>query len=73
MIRLANGSPSVWADVLLSNKDFILDEANAFVRNLGSLMDAIENDDRDTLTQLLLNAQSIRRGVMEIKEMIKDI
>lgn len=73
MIRLANGSPSVWADVLLSNKDFILDEANAFARNLGSLMDALENDDRDTLTQLLKNAQSIRQGVMEIKEMLKDI
>lgn len=73
MIRLANGSPSVWADVLLSNKDFILDEANAFVRNLGSFMDAMENDDRETLTQLLLNAQNIRRGVTEIKEMLKDI
>ena len=73
MIRLANGSPSVWTDVLLSNKDFILDEANAFVRNLGSFMDAMENDDRETLTQLLLNAQNIRRGVTEIKEMLKDI
>lgn len=73
MIRLANGSPSVWADVLLSNKDFILDEANAFARNLGMFMDAMENDDRDTLTQLLQNAQSIRRSVTEIKEMIRNM
>ena len=72
MIRLANGSPSVWADVLLSNKDFILDEADAFIRNLGMIMDAIENNDRDTLTQLLQNAQTIRRIVANIKQNVKE-
>ena len=72
MIRLANGSPSVWADVLLSNKDFILDEADAFIRNLGMIMDAMENDDRDTLTQLLQNAQAIRRMVANIKQNVKE-
>ena len=53
LTRVAWLNPQMWAELFLENQDFILEELNFYIQSLRSYRDAIEANDRDTLTALL--------------------
>ncbi|MBE6884639.1 MAG: prephenate dehydrogenase [Ruminococcaceae bacterium] len=53
LTRVAWLNPSMWADLFLENSDFMLNELDSIIASLGEYREAIAQNDRETLTQLL--------------------
>lgn len=59
--RIGASSASLWADIVLDNRDAVLDCAQAFERELGVLVDALRRRDRDALLERFETASRWRR------------
>ena len=53
MTRVAWLNPSMWAELFLENKDYLLSELDVFIASLQQYRDAMAQDDLATLTALL--------------------
>jgi len=53
MTRVAWLNPQMWAELFLDNREYVLNELNLFLANVTAYRDAIEQQDMDTLIQLL--------------------
>ena len=53
MTRVAWLNPNMWAELFLSNKEYILDELDFFIKSLQQYQNAIAQDDHDLLISLL--------------------
>ena len=53
MTRVAWLNPEMWAELFLDNKDFLSKEIEILINNLKDYKDAIDNSDKETLTELL--------------------
>lgn len=60
MTRIAASSPQMWLEIFQQNKDRILDCASAFEKELGTLVQALQNEDWERLEKLLLQAREKR-------------
>lgn len=60
MTRVANINIELWQELLISNKEYILESLNKFISNLNDLAIAIENDNKDELSKLLKIAKERR-------------
>lgn len=58
--RIAASDPSVWRDILVSNREELLAQSKQFQRALHALETAIMNGDPDALEALIDNASSTR-------------
>ncbi|MCF0228813.1 MAG: prephenate dehydrogenase [Parasporobacterium sp.] len=53
MTRVAWLNPDLWSELLLENRDCILNELDTFIDNLMNFRNAIDSNDQETLRQLL--------------------
>lgn len=61
--RIAGSNPDLWVDILLYNKNAVAGEIKALTNQLHRYLQAIENEDKDYLGQLLSTARQMRRNV----------
>ncbi|MDR1384297.1 MAG: prephenate dehydrogenase [Planctomycetaceae bacterium] len=55
--RLAAGSPEIWLDIFLSNRDALLSSLNDFDQSCRQLRNALENNDASAILQFLNDAR----------------
>ena len=53
MTRVAWLNPEMWTELFMDNKDFLIEELDTIIENLKEYKDAMENDDRKKLVELL--------------------
>ncbi len=53
LTRVAWLNAPMWAELFMENKDFVLEELDFYIQSLIAYRDAIQEDDKATLTQLL--------------------
>ena len=66
--RIAASDPMMWRDVMLNNKEAILEMLQRFNEDLTALQRAIRWNEEDTLFNFFSKTRSIRRGVIEAKQ-----
>jgi prephenate dehydrogenase len=59
--RIAGSSPSLWADILLDNRDEVLQLVPQWQLALNEVVSSLQADDRDGLVQILSQASQWRR------------
>ena len=62
--RIGASSPTLWADILLDNRDAVLESAQAFERELQAITEAIREGRRDDLVALLARGADWRRKLI---------
>ncbi|KOY76613.1 putative prephenate dehydrogenase [Apilactobacillus kunkeei] len=60
--RIAKSNPDVWSDILTSNSDNLLDQIDAFEKQLDTLKEAIIDKKPDKLRQYIVDANDTRNG-----------
>jgi cyclohexadieny/prephenate dehydrogenase len=66
--RIAGSDPTMWRDILLNNKETILELIQRFVEDLTALQRNIRWDEGDKLFELFSRTQKIRKSVIEAKQ-----
>lgn len=66
--RIAGSDPTMWRDILLNNKDTILELIQRFVEDLIALQRNIRWDEGEKLFALFSRTQKIRKEVVEAKQ-----
>ena len=66
--RIAASDPTMWRDVMLTNKDAILEMLQRFNEDLTALQRAIRWDEEDSLFEFFKKTRSIRREVIQAKQ-----
>lgn len=61
--RIAASSPQLWADILLDNRECLLDAWSGWLIQLRAMQHAIERNDREALVALLSEASVWRKGL----------
>lgn len=60
-VRLAKSTPSMWVPIFQQNKENVLDVLNEHISQLRKIKSCLEKDNYEYLTELIENANSIRR------------
>ncbi|MEK9716868.1 MAG: prephenate dehydrogenase/arogenate dehydrogenase family protein [Pelagibacteraceae bacterium] len=63
--RIASSDPTMWRDIMLSNKDEILSLLNKFNDDLKGLIEAIKGGDGDYLFERFKKTKNIRQKILE--------
>lgn len=63
LTRVAWLNPNLWAELLTENKDNVLSELDFFIDNLKKYREAIDSEDIETLTALLLEGKKRKEEV----------
>jgi prephenate dehydrogenase len=63
MTRIAASQPSIWLDILTSNRDAVLGALDAYLVGLQHARDIVAAGDRDALEKLLGRARAARRNL----------
>ena len=63
LTRVAWLNPSMWAELFLENRDFVLTELNTLLASLESYRDALEENDMIALTRLLAEGRNRKEEV----------
>ena len=58
--RIASGDNVMWRDICIQNRDQIISHIKGYQKTLDSLVEAIENENRDKLDLLFTNAKKTR-------------
>jgi cyclohexadieny/prephenate dehydrogenase len=66
--RIAGSDPTMWRDILLNNKETILELIQRFVEDLIALQRNIRWDEGDKLFELFSRTQKIRKSVVDAKQ-----
>lgn len=66
--RIAGSDPTMWRDILLNNKETIMELIQRFVEDLIALQRNIRWDEGDKLFELFSRTQKIRKSVIEAKQ-----
>ena len=53
LTRVAWLNENMWTELFIENKEFLVDEIDILIKNLEQYKTAIENDDADTLREIL--------------------
>lgn len=61
--RIAASSPELWGDILLSNREAIVEALQGFLGELETMKDALARGDRGTLVRLFNLARETRSGL----------
>lgn len=60
-VRLAKSNPSMWVPIFMQNRDNVLDVLNEHIAQLRKFKACLEKENYDYLTELIENANGIRR------------
>ena len=63
--RIANINPQLWSQLFLENKNFLLEELDAFLNSLSKFKSAIETSDKQALIRLL---SSVRENKLTMQD-----
>ncbi|MEW5944930.1 MAG: prephenate dehydrogenase [bacterium] len=63
--RIASGSPEVWRDICLTNRDPILETARGFLKVMSELTETLSSDAGENLERLFESAKSFRDAIPE--------
>jgi cyclohexadieny/prephenate dehydrogenase len=63
--RIAASDPTMWRDVLVGNREAVLEMLGRFTEDLVALQRAIRWGEGQTLHELFTRTRAIRRGVVE--------
>lgn len=64
LTRIAKFNDSLWAELFLNNKDFLVKHINKFEKQLDILKDALANKDKEKIQELMIQATE-KRGHIE--------
>lgn len=59
--RIAGSSPEMWRDIVLANREALLDELSAYLNKLGEITAALDKRDAAALEQIFRRASDARR------------
>ena len=62
--RIASSDPTMWRDIMLQNKDSLLEVISRFSEDLSMLQKAIRWNDGDTLFKLFSKTRKIRNKII---------
>lgn len=65
--RIAKSNPSLWTDIIMSNKQHIIDGLDDMIKTLSDYRDDLKNNNNEALNQKISKAQEIRKKVGESK------
>ncbi len=65
--RIANINPQLWSQLFLENKDFLLEELDAFLSSVTRMRDAIQTEDKQALEEMLSEVRE-NKLTMQAKE-----
>lgn len=63
LTRVAWLNPEMWTQLFFDNKDCLIYEIDTIIKHLSQYRDALENDDQDTMRQLLQEGKEIKEEV----------
>lgn len=63
MTRVARLNPSMWSELFLENKEYLIREVDTLIESLRAYRDAIAADDREKLTSLLDEGRRIKEEI----------
>lgn len=63
MTRIAGVDETMWTELYMYNKPFILDELDGLITNLSAYREAIEKEDAEALSEALRNGRLIRERI----------
>lgn len=63
--RVANINSTLWSELFLENKEPLIEELNVLVENITKISNAIENNDKARLTELLEQAHKVKEALGE--------
>lgn len=63
MTRVAWLNPDMWTELFLENKENLLKELDIFINNLNQYRDALDNEDKDKLRELLCEGRRIKEEI----------
>ncbi|MEQ8665544.1 MAG: prephenate/arogenate dehydrogenase family protein [Rhodospirillales bacterium] len=66
--RIAASDPIMWRDILVENRDAVLDVLSRFDEDLTQLKRAIRRGDGDELERIFTRTRAIRRGIIEARQ-----
>ena len=61
MTRIANINESLWSEIFIENRDYLLEEINIFINEMHKMKNALENNDDKKLKELFLSSTKIRK------------
>ena len=70
--RIASSDPTMWRDIILSNKEPILKMLEKFEKDLNGLKNAIVNDDKEKLFNIFEKTRDIRKRIIEEGQDVKE-
>ena len=56
-------NPTMWAELFIENRDYLVRELDCLLTNIAAYRDAIEQEDLETLTALLAEGRRIKELV----------
>ncbi len=71
--RIASGSPTIWTDVLLANRENIVDGIERVMVQLSRLQAAVRSGDREAIARLLESARKKRSVLVQYKIRKKEL
>ncbi len=69
--RIASGSPELWTEIVLANREAIIENLKWFEMELGALRGRIENNKKTGLLNFLQSAHDVRSKMIEINPLFK--
>ncbi|MGC5324576.1 prephenate dehydrogenase [Brevibacillus sp. SYSU BS000544] len=63
--RIASSNPRMWRDVLLNNRDFLLQIASDWRRELDEIMQLVQEGNRNEIEQFFVSAREFRESLPE--------
>jgi prephenate dehydrogenase len=63
--RLAGASPEMMMDILMTNRDFLLESLQQFQSNLEKLIENIRHEDQTALKSILQQSRNARNELFE--------
>ena len=66
--RIASSDPVMWRDILLANRNFVLQHLRTFQQSLNSLVTGIEQEDGPKLLEAFISANDYREELLKNKK-----
>ena len=63
LTRVAWLNPDMWTELFFDNKDYLINEVDILIKNRTEDRDALENNDRETMRQLLSDGRRIKEEI----------
>lgn len=63
LTRVAWLNPQMWTELCLENRDYLIDEIDILINNLGQYREALENNDKESLIKIFAEGKAIKEEV----------